>query len=245
MALEPLLSKKTADGTPVYTSLIKRELDTAESSVLIRNVLLAQEDRNASIVLAGPATGVARLLELYGSRPQISTKVKQLVIAAGAFPAGVDPSIKADVAAARKLFAEWPTPLIAVGTELGAALPYPGSSIEQDFAWSPAHPVADAYRLVKPMPYDAPAAALAAMLYAVHPDDGYFKVSEAGTISVKDDGRTEFTPSAEGKHRYLIADPAQQDRIITLYKETVSAKPVPRQGRGRGAAEADEELPAS
>jgi hypothetical protein len=245
VALEPLLSKKAADGTPLYTSLVKRVLDTAESSVLIRNVLLAQEDRNGSIVLAGPATGLSRLLGLYGSRPQIATKVKQLVVAVGAFPAGADPSIKADVAAARKLFAEWPTPLIAVGTELGAALPYPGSSIEQDFAWSPAHPVADAYRLVKPMPYDAPAAALAAVLYAVHPDDGYFKLSEPGTISVQDDGRTEFTPGAEGKHRYLIADPAQQERIITLYKETVSAKPVPRQGRGRGAAEAVEELPAS
>ena len=44
------------------------------------------------------------------------------------------------------------------------------------------------------MPYDAPAPALAAVLYAVHPDDGYFTLSEPGTISVLDDGRTQFTP---------------------------------------------------
>lgn len=235
--LAPLLAKKAADGTPQYNSVINRLLDTAENSVLIRNVLLAQNDENASIVLAGPATGLARVLSLYGSRPQIQVKVKQLVVAMGAYPTGpADPSIRVDIAAARKLFAEWPTSLIAVGYEVGAALPYPGASIDADFSWAPAHPVADAYRLFKPMPYDAPAAALAAMLQAVHPEGNFFKMSDSGTISVLDAGRTQFTPGAEGKHRYLIVDPAKKDEIIKLYTEMVSAKPVPRGGRGRGGA---------
>ena len=56
--------------------------------VLIRNLLLAQHDGNAAIVLAGPATGVVRLLGLYRSGPQIAAKCKQLVVAAGSFPAG-------------------------------------------------------------------------------------------------------------------------------------------------------------
>jgi purine nucleosidase len=99
-------------------------------------------------------------------------------------------------------------------------------------AWSPAHPVADAYRTFKPMPYDAPTTALAAMLHAVHPDGGYFKLSEPGTISVLDDGRTRFVPGPAGTHRYLIADPTQKDRIITLYAALVSATPVPRPVRG-------------
>jgi hypothetical protein len=233
--LAAALSKKAADGAPQYASGINGLVNTAESSVLIRNMLLAQNDENASIVLAGPATGLARILALYGSRPQISAKVKELVVAAGSFPSGPpDPAIKSDVAAARKLFAEWPTPLIAVGSEVGTALPYPGSSIENDFAWAPAHPVVDAYRAMKAMPYDAPATALAATLHAVHPDDGYFKVSEPGTISVLDDGRLQFTAGAEGKHRYLVVDPSQTDRIITLYKDMVSAKPAARPGRGRG-----------
>ena len=34
---------------------------------------------------------------------------------------------------------------------------------------------------------------------------------------------------AEGKHRHLIVDPAQQERIIKTYTEVASAKPVPRQ----------------
>jgi hypothetical protein len=237
-ALAATLSKKGPDGTPLYSSTVKGLINTAESAVLIRNLLLAQHDGNAAIVLAGPATGVVRLLGLYRSGPQITAKCRELVVAAGSFPAGPpEATITSDVAAAQKLFAEWPTPIVAVGSEVGDALPYPGASIEKDFAWSPAHPVVDAYRALKPMPYDAPAAALAAVLHAVHPDGGYFKLSDPGTISVLDDGRTRFSPGADGKHRYLIVDPAQKDRIIALYSAMVSAAPAPRPSRGRGAQE--------
>ena len=136
------LAKKGPDGGPLYTSQIARLLDTADDAVLLRNMLLAQNDGNATIVLAGQASGLSRLLALYGARPQIEAKCKQLVVAIGGYPAGgPDPGITADVAAARTVFAEWPTPLVAVGAEVGAAVPYPGASIEKDFAWSPAHPV--------------------------------------------------------------------------------------------------------
>ena len=60
------------------------------------------------------------------------------------------------------------------------------------------------------MPYDAPVWAMNASLYAVRPQEGYFKVSEPGTVGVLDDGRTRFTPSAGGKHRYLISIPRRK-----------------------------------
>jgi hypothetical protein len=236
-ALASTLDKKSAEGTPVYTSTITGLVGTAESAVLIRNLLLAQHDGNAAIVLAGPATGVVRVLNLYRSGPQIAAKCRQLVVAAGAFPSRApDATIKADIAAAKKLFAEWTTPIVAVGSEVGEALPYPATSIEKDFAWAPVHPVVDAYRAFKPMPYDAPASALAAVLYAVHPEDGYFKLSDPGTITVLDDGRTQFTPGAEGKHRYLIVDPVMKEKVLGVYTAMVSAPPAPRPGRGRAGA---------
>ena len=121
---------------------------------------------------------------------------------------------------------------------MGDALPYPGASIEKDFAWAPAHPVVDAYRALKPMPYDAPAAALAAVLYAVHPDDGYFKLSDPGTISVLDDGRTRFTPAADGKHRYLIVDPGAE-RTRPLPCTAPWCRPRRRHGPGAGGEQRD------
>ena len=236
-ALAPMLSSQAADGTPKYRSGITGLVSTAESAVMIRNLILAQHDGNAAIVLAGPATGLVRILDLYRSGPQITAKVRGLVVAAGTFPSGTpESSIKADVAAAKRLFAEWPTPIVAVGSEVGDALPYPGASIEKDFAWSPAHPVVDAYRAYKAMPYDAPAPALAAVLQAALPDEGYFTLSEPGTISVLDDGRTRFAPQAEGKHRYLIVDPAQKARVLAQYTSLVPAPPAPRPGRRGGAA---------
>lgn len=236
-ALAAILSGKAADGTPKYTSGITGLVSTAESAVMIRNLILAQHDGNAAIVLAGPATGLVRILDLYRSGPQITSKVRALVVAAGTFPTGAaESSIKADVAAAKRLFAEWPTPIVAVGREVGDALPYPGASIENDFAWSAAHPVVDAYRAYKAMPYDAPAPALAAVLQAALPDEGYFTLSEPGTISVLDDGRTRFAPQAEGRHRYLVVDPAQKARVLTQYTSLVPAPPAPRPGRRGGAA---------
>lgn len=229
------LATTTAEGNLKYTSTITRVLDTPDTAVLIRNQLLAQNDGTATIVVAGPATGMVRLMQLYGAMPQIQSKVKQLVLAAGSFGSGaIDPAIKADIAAARRLFAEWPTPIVVVGTEVGDALPYPGASIATDFEWSPVHPVADAYRLAGSMPYDAPAPALAAVLHAVKSDEKFFGLSGPGTISVQDDGSLRFAPSADGMHRYLIADPAQKERVLGMYTELVAAKPREPRRRGGG-----------
>jgi len=228
------LAKRNADGKPVYDPAIHKLNDTAEVTALIRNALTAQYDQNSIVVLAGPATNLVKVLDLPGAKDLISQKVRFLSLVGGAFPDGQPEfNIKTDIAAAKKLFAEWPTPIFASGNELGSALPFPGSSIEKDFAWSNDHPVFDAYRAYRPMPYDAPSWDMTAVLYAVRPQEGYFKLSATGTISVLDDGRTKFTPSNDGKHRYLILDPAQKDRIIKTYTEIVSAKPVPRQPRFR------------
>jgi hypothetical protein len=214
-------------------------------AALIRNALSAQFDRNAVVVATGPATNLAQLLQLPDAAEWIAQKVQFLCIAAGDFSNGgpeengPEEKIRRDIAAARKLFAHWPTPIVAVGQEIGNALLFPGASIEKDFSWSPAHPVADAYRAFRPMPYDAPAAALAAVLYAVHAKEDYFKLSGPGTIGVQDDGRVKLTPSPEGKHRHLILDPAQSERIVQMYAEMASAKPVPRQPRFRGIQKKD------
>src|SRR5262245_32695838 len=131
------------------------------------------------------------------------------------------------------MFAEWPGPIVAVGSEVGDAVPFPGASIEKDFTWSEAHPVADAYTAHRPMPYDASTTAMAAVLYAVRAKETPYRLSQPGSISVLDDGRTKFTPSPSGKHRFLIVDPAQKSAIQQTYVEIASAKPVPRAPRFR------------
>jgi inosine-uridine nucleoside N-ribohydrolase len=229
----PMLTK------PAYENSIKELTDTADVNALIRNALTAQHDQNSIVVLAGPATNLAGVLDMPGVKDLIAHKVRFLSVAADEF------NIKTDITAAKRLFADWPGPIVASGQEIGEALPFPGASIEKDFAWATTpHPLVEAYRAYKTMPYDAPSWDMSAVLYAARPKEGYFKLSEPGTIRVTDDGKTKFTPSADGKHRYLILDPDQKERVIKTYTEVASAKPVarrPRFGQKKDDDKKDEE----
>jgi hypothetical protein len=188
-------------GNAKYARNIVKMNDTADPLAVIRNAFSAQFDQNAIVVLTGPATNLAGLLALPGSPALIEKKVRTLVI-------GADAVTMSDLPAAKRVLAEWPTPIVVAGSELGDAFPFPGGSIEKDFAWSDAHPLVAAYRAYRPMPYDAPAVAMAAALYAVRPQENYFKVSEPGALTLTDDGHIRLAPAAGGKHHTLIADPA-------------------------------------
>ena len=165
---------------------------------LIRNGLSAQIDQNGAVVLSGPPVNLLGVVARPDGRDWVTKKARVLSIAAGRFADGpVDPVIRRDVAGFRRLLAEWPSPIIMAGTELNAALPFPGRGLEAGIAWAPHHPIVDAYRAFRPMPYDAPSRTLAAALQAVSPDQSYFDVSPPGTITIADDGRTTVFTVAE------------------------------------------------
>ena len=231
--LEAPLGKTGVDGRPVYLATLPTLNDTADPVALIRNALSAQVDRNAAIVLAGRPANLLGLIANPDGRAWAARKASVLAIAGGRFDGGApDPVVRGDVAGFRKLLADWPTTVVMAGAELGEALPFPGASLDASFAWAAHHPVVDAYRAFRAVPYDAPSRALAAMLYVVSPDDRYFELSESGTITVTDDGRTRFTPSPSGLHRYLIVSADQKERVLRTYVQLVSAQPPPRPGRG-------------
>jgi len=195
-----ILEKRTAEGKPAYARSVERFIDTADPLALIRNAFTAQQDQNTVVVLAGSPVNLMGVLALPNSKPLIQSKVRTLVIAGSPDP---------------KLMEAWPSPIVVVGEEVGQAAPFPASSIEQDFAWAANHPLVDAYRAAGAMPYDVPSTAMAAMLYAAHPEQNYFTVS--GT----------------GRQQKLTIDPTQKDHIVEAYRQIVSAKPPePRRSRG-------------
>jgi inosine-uridine nucleoside N-ribohydrolase len=229
-----VLGKRGDQGQPVYRHGIESLEDTADPLNVLRNALSAQHPGNAVIVVTGPAANLAQLLRSPHARPFIKERCRFLVFAAGSYPEGrPHPGIAADIAAARQVFAEWPVPVIAVGSEIADAVAFPAAAIESEFAWTQAHPVVDAYKAHRTMPYDASTGALAAVLYAVRSKDSPFELSPPGVISILDDGRTRFTPSPEGRHRYLILDPARRQALQGQYIALASAKPVPRLPRRR------------
>src|SRR5580658_144715 len=168
-----LLGKTGDDGAPLYKPALTDYNDTGDPATVLRNALSASQPHNSIVIAAGPLTTLARLLALRDSKEMIALNVRYLAITAG-------PWVAADLKAAQRLFDDWPTPIYASSPELGAAVHFPASCIEKDFAWSKAHPVADAYRAFQAMPYDAPTFAMDASLYAIRPKADYFKLSDPG-----------------------------------------------------------------
>ena len=180
--LDAALLKTAADGKPVYPRTLPALNDTAEPVALIRNALSAQVDQNAVVVLAGPPdqsagdhspTGRPRLGDQKGARAEYRRGTLRRRARRS------DRSAR-DVAGFRKLLAEWPSPIVMAGTELSEALPFPGTSLESGAAWAPHHPIVDAYRAFRPMPYDAPSRTLAAVLHAVEPGPALLRPVAAG-----------------------------------------------------------------
>jgi hypothetical protein len=206
-----------------YVRSVKRTSDTSLPEAVIRNgVIFNAED---VMILSAPATYLAKSLDLQSVKELYKDRVKRLVV--------VDSGAAQDVPAMRKVLAQFPSPIFFCGKEVGDALPFPGASIGKDFAWAPQHPIVDAIKAYKPGPYDPRSYDMAGSLYAVHPDQGFFQLSEPGSIAVADNGRLSFVPGPTGKVRSLIVDPAQKDKILQAYTELASAKPAVPQQRVR------------
>jgi purine nucleosidase len=201
----------------VYPHKLKSGADAPDAVAVLRQALAGQPDHSVTIVQVGFSTNLAHLLddsgELDQSRELVARKVKLLVMMAGDF-AKRNPefNIKMDIPSAQKLLRDWPTPIVISGFEIGNSMLFPASSITRDFAAS--NPVADAYKNYKKFPYDRPTWDITAALYAIRPNDGYFSLSEPGTIEVDKTGVTTFRASPGGKHRYLVMNDAQRARAL-------------------------------
>jgi len=185
----------------------------ADALDVLRTALAGAADHSVVIAQVGFSTNLARLLAT--DKDLVARKVRLLSVMAGAFPlGGAEYNIKTDIPSAQKLCAEWPTPIVFSGFEIGKALLFPASAVERGFTWTKDHPVADAYRAYMKMPYDRPTWDLTAVLYGVRPDAGYFSLSAPGRVTVDERGVTHFAEAAGGPHRYLVLDPMQKGRVL-------------------------------
>jgi inosine-uridine nucleoside N-ribohydrolase len=216
------VEKKGPDGIPLYPRRLSDGRQAPEAVALLRKVLAAQPDGSVVVVQVGFSTNLARLLD---SAPDDASplsgldlakrKTKLLSVMAGRFPLGEpEYNVKIDIPAARKVFTDWPGPIVFSGWEVGNAMLFPASIVETEFGWAAHHPVVDAYRAYKKMPYDRQTWDPTSVLYAVRPNRGYFSLSAAGRVTVDDQGRTHFAVEANGPHRYLTVDEVQKARAL-------------------------------
>ncbi|HEX5110719.1 MAG TPA: hypothetical protein VFV95_19850 [Vicinamibacterales bacterium] len=224
--VKPVVDRRNEKGEPAYPRRISKASDTSQAEAMLRNGVTFTTD--TAFVLSAPATSLAKCLGLLGVRELFQKRVKRLVLVDTGEP-------HQDVPALRTLLAEWPTPVFVCGKDVGDALSFPGESIGRAFAWTSAHPVADAYRAFKTMPYDAPSYDLAAVYFASRPDSEFFRLSEPGSVMVGDGGRLTFAAGGKGTVRSLSVDPAKRAQAVQTFVELTSAQPVAPNRRGRDA----------
>jgi inosine-uridine nucleoside N-ribohydrolase len=230
---------------PRFPHRVRSSKDLPDAVRLLRRTLAAQPDGSVVIAQVGLSSNLAALLQSGpdDESPLAGTelarkKVKLLSVMGGAFApvegrtGYAEYNVKRDLPASTRVAADWPTPIVWSGFEIGLALPYPARSIEQDFGYVAHHPVAEAYRLYGKMPYDRPSWDLTATLVAVYPDRGYFDLSPPGRVVVEKDGATRFDlDEKRGPHRYLILRPEQKGRALEALTQLASQPPAGRPAR--------------
>jgi inosine-uridine nucleoside N-ribohydrolase len=215
-------------------SMTKGKFEIEDAVKMYRRMLSAQPDQSVIIISVGFSTTLAALLDTMGDeyspltgKELVAAKVKLTSIMAGGFRKRRSPgfNVRHDIPAARKVFAEWPTPIAISPAELGSSVKYPASSILNDFGWAKYHPMVEAYKIYKEMPYDRAMWDPTSVLYALHPTTDMFTRSEEGQITVDSRGMTSFLPKAGGRDRILYVDPQQAARMKKYFVEIITRRP--------------------
>lgn len=222
-------------GEPMFKRSISDYSALPTSVELYRKVLSEQEDNSVTLISVGFSTNIAKLLDspadqyspLTG-RELVAQKVKILSVMAGHFVENrfAEYNVMKDVEAARKVFEEWPTEIVASPFEVGFNIMYPGASIENDFGWAEHHPMVEAYKVYLEMPYDRPTWDLTAILYMMDEGKEMFGISPKGTITIDEEGKSYFEADDKGRHYVLSVTEEQAEQVKNYFVELISRKPL-------------------
>lgn len=221
------------DGEPAFARTLSDYSTLPEAYKLYRQVLSQLPDGSVTIATVGFSTNLARLLNsssdeysTLSGRELVAKKVKLISAMAGSFSENPikEYNVVKDIPAAQTLFANSPAPIITSPFEVGIAILYPATSIENDFGWAPLHPMVEAYKAYLPMPYDRPTWDLTSVLLVAEPETSYMGLSAKGTITVDDQGYTHFKASEHGLHQYLTVTPEQAEKIKNRLVELISTE---------------------
>jgi inosine-uridine nucleoside N-ribohydrolase len=196
-------------------------------------MLASQPDQSVVIVVVGQETNISRLLKSNADEYSnlnggdlVRKKVKCISIMGGHFGSNAFPewNIKTDLESAQLVFSLCPVPVIASGYEIGDALLYPHTSIQNDFSDPGKNPLCVSYCNWGHMPYNRQTWDLTSVFVAVEPGEEYFSYSPYGTITIDSEGNSVFTQNEKGKHRYLILDSSNAENVVNKLVRVVTGK---------------------
>ena len=216
-----------------YPHHLKSNEEAMEAVALYRKILSSQDDKSVIIITVGFFTNLANLLasssDEYSSlngRDLALKKVKQVVsMAAGIGKDGVSAhefNVYADAYAARKVFADWPTPILLSGFEIGEKI-ITGSRLIKNESIRQS-PVKEAYQvaltsdnnLLGRNSWDQ-----TAVLVAIKGYTSFFNVKKVN-FEIKEDGRNVLIKGA--KFDYLTTKMAPEE-VAEVIEELMMHQP--------------------
>ena len=222
---------KDETGAPLFARTNGIGQTPSLTEELYRRVLAKQKDHSVTLVTVGFSTNMASLLATQADdisplsgKELVRKKVKTLVMMAGNMAEEKGEfNVTEDIVAARKVFAEWPTPIVTSPFELGERVRFPHNKVGDIAAGRQPNPVAEAYRFYQGPNYDACSWDPTALIFAVEGENpNFYTLSPAGTIWVDEAGITRFAPLVGGQHRYLLADDNQVEMLTNRLVELVT-----------------------
>ncbi len=200
---------------------------------LYRMLLAGAEDKSVSICSLGFLPCLAQLLE---SEPDeysplngvdlVRQKVKCIYAMGGVFGKSLEPdfNFSQGMAFSRVFFDKWPddVALVLSPGEVGDKIEYVKEQIMSDISWTEANPLKQVY-LRCAVDHTQKQWDALCVIQAVE-GDALFQLSKRGRVTLTNDGKTIFTESATGNHRYqLPGDAAWNDMMLQKIRRSVVA----------------------
>jgi pyrimidine-specific ribonucleoside hydrolase len=224
-----------------YPHKIKNNQEVPDALLLYRKILAAQPDHSVTIITVGFLTNLANLLEsprdVYSTLngyELVSRKVSNLVCMAGRFPRGNEFNLAQDVKSSKKVLAEWPTPILFSGFEIGQKIKTGIPLIHNEEIRE--SPVKDVFAICIPMAKEDSAGRMSwdetAVFVAVKGWQNYYEL-ETGKCRINAHGVNEWMHSGNpDAHLVEKMSPVLMSQIIN---QLVMHQPVER-GSGRSGS---------
>ncbi len=176
-----------------------------------RRVLAGQPDNSVTIVTVGFLSNISELLDSEADEYSemngvdlVSTKVKQWVAMAGAFPEGSEFNVNQHASASVNAINKWPKPILFSGVEIGNKI-FTGAQVAKQHNDSP---ITRAY-VYNLETYTANGETnrqswdQTAVLLAVRDPEDYFYVNGPGKFVVREDGYNTWDPTVNAGHYFI------------------------------------------
>ncbi|GAB4001061.1 nucleoside hydrolase [Spirosoma daeguense] len=214
-----------------YPHKIVSNNSVPDAVALYRQILAKQPDHSVTIITVGFLTNVANLLSSepdqyskLSGKELVDQKVKQLVSMAGTFPKGREYNVHRDTPASKTVFANWPTPILLSGFEIGKQI-HSGLPLTQNKAIKNS-PVKDVFTISLPKAKEDVNGRMSwdqtAVLVGVRGYEPYYSV-KSGRLTMNEDGSNGWEDAGKDHKHLIVKMPVSQ--VEALINELMQHQP--------------------